>query len=234
MKRTNTVRNPESGIAMIAALFALLLLTAIAVGMMYMSTSESQVNANFKSSQRAFWGARAGLEEVRARLYTGKVGSGDLVALAPTALPGNANSLLYVSRPLAGTDPKPWEVDTEICREFSFGAAALNCELPNPAWVTPAGAVVTSYTPLENSAAPPFEWVRVNLKRNDSNISGATSYLVEQGGAVDRPICWTGTAQVVMPAAAGTCGNVNLTPRMNPVYVLEAYAVAPGGAGRYA
>src|SRR6266404_3711464 len=139
MKRTRTATNPESGIAMLAALFALLLLTAIAVGMMYMATSETQVNSNFKDSQRAFWGARAGLEEVRARLYTGKAVFGDLVPLAPTALPGNANSLLYVAR--AGS-AAPWNQDVEVCREYA-GNSPIACVngLPSSAWVTPLTSV---------------------------------------------------------------------------------------------
>src|SRR5436853_7164343 len=118
MKR-NHRKNSERGIAMIAALFALLLLTAIAVGMMYMATTETQVNANFKSSERAFWGARAGLEEARARLYTGKAGSGDLLALAPATLPGNAGSLLYVTRPGISTTAQVTGMDAQVCREFT-------------------------------------------------------------------------------------------------------------------
>ena len=235
MKR-NHCKNSERGIAMIAALFALLLLTAIAVGMMYMATTETQVNANFKSSERAFWGARAGLEEARARLYTGKLGSGDLIALAPTALPGSPNSVLYVSRPGILT---PWLNDGEICREYNPTAPTLCAAgLPNPAWASR----VDSQTPLQNLAAVPnappwpFEWVRVTLKRNDSAVTGGagTSYFVESGGTTSREICWTGTSQVIRPATAASCTDLTLTPPMNPVYVLESYAVAPGGASRYA
>jgi len=233
MKRTQWTNKSESGIAMIAALFALLLLTAIAVGMMYMANSETQVNANFKSSERAFWGARAGLEETRARLYTGKLGSGDLVALAPANLPGNANSILYVARPGIAA---PWAQDGQVCREFS-GAAPIACAggLPNAAWASR----VDSQTPMQvitaNNTAPPFEWVRVTLKRNDSSISGGgSSYYVEQNGSLTREICWNGTSQIVKPAGVGQCGDPTLSPRMNPVYMLESYAIAPGGASRYA
>src|SRR6266850_6845531 len=198
MKRTQWTNKPESGIAMIAALFALLLLTAIAVGMMYMANSETQINANFKSSERAFWGARAGLEETRARLYTGKLGSGDLVALAPANLPGSANSLLYVARPGIAT---PWAQDGQVCREFS-GAAPIACVggLPLVAW----SSRVDSQTPLQTTTTPPFEWVRVTLKRNDSSISGGgSSYYVEQNGSLTREICWNGTSQIVKPAGVG-------------------------------
>jgi len=237
MKRTRNKTNPESGIAMLAALFALLLLTAIAVGMMYMANSESQVNANFKDSQRAFWGARAGLEEVRSRLYTGKPPiQGDLVALAPKALPGAANSILYVTRPGVVS---PWLTDTTVCKEFAGAACAGG--LPNVAWTT----TQPSYTPLSsfatgapNFGAPPFEWVRVTMKRNDSNISGlnaASKYQVEAGGDNTREICWNGSSQLVKPTTtAGACEDPALSPRLSTVYVLESYATAPGGATRFA
>src|SRR5882724_4668076 len=102
MKRTSPT-STESGIALITALFALLLLSAIAVGMMYMSTTDTSVNANFKDSQTAYWGARAGMEEVRARMHPGTalpfVAAGDLVPFLPTQIPSpaNAGSIVYVT-----------------------------------------------------------------------------------------------------------------------------------------
>lgn len=229
MKRNVKTNNQESGIAMIAALFALLLLTAIAVGMMYMANSETQINANFKSSERAFWGARAGLEEARARLYTGKAGSGDLVALAPAVLPGNAGSVLYLTRPGINSAAQVAGMDGELCREYN-GIACVG-GVPNTAWVTR----LDSQTPLQTTATPPFEWVRVTLKRNDSSITGGgSSFYVETNGDTTREICWNGTSQLVKPAGVGQCGDPTLSPRMNPVYMLESFAVAPGGASRYA
>src|SRR5690348_2707119 len=121
MKRNATRRNHERGVALVMALFALLLLSAIGVGMMYMANTESMTNQNYKDSEKAFWGARAGLEEVRARLFQGPTSAGDLVALAPTALPGNANSILYVARSTALT---PWTgTDTKLCQEYKMYTA---------------------------------------------------------------------------------------------------------------
>jgi len=48
-------RAPERGIAMITALFALLILSALAVGMMYMATTDTQINANYKESEQSYW-----------------------------------------------------------------------------------------------------------------------------------------------------------------------------------
>ncbi len=61
-------RHNEKGIALILSILALLLLSAIAVGMMYMSTTEASINANFKAEETEYFAARAGVEEVRDRM----------------------------------------------------------------------------------------------------------------------------------------------------------------------
>src|SRR6266536_1805144 len=61
-------RHSEKGIALILSILALLLLSAIAVGMMYTSSTEASVNSNFKSEEVEYFAARAGVEEVRDRM----------------------------------------------------------------------------------------------------------------------------------------------------------------------
>src|SRR3954464_1428371 len=115
--------NNQAGVALITALFALLLLSAIAVGMMYMSSTDTSVNANFKDSQTAYWGARSGMEEVRARMHPGTtaVAAGDLAALMPTAIPKPANvgSVVYVTnKDTTAIDPPTLTnayFDAELC-----------------------------------------------------------------------------------------------------------------------
>src|SRR2546429_6751380 len=68
LKRSKKFGNDEQGSALLIALFALLLVSAIGFGMLYSSTTETNVNANFRDSQRAYFAARAGLEEARQRL----------------------------------------------------------------------------------------------------------------------------------------------------------------------
>src|SRR4051812_16533781 len=159
-------RAPEHGIAMLTALFALLILSALAVAMMYMATTDTQINANYKDSEQSYWGSRAGLEEVRARLMT--VG-GDLVATAPGALPPNANSVLYVVNP-NNTDAqiRPWDTasyyDTTLCPTFW---AQMGKAQPCVAGTYSAAdgintASVNSMNPFISQAnALSYKWVRV-------------------------------------------------------------------------
>ena len=91
MKKTKA--HGEEGISLLFAMFTLLLVTAIAMGMMFMSSTETAINANFKSEETAYFAARAGLEEMRDRMLPGNPNT--LAANLPTALPGGANGVLY-------------------------------------------------------------------------------------------------------------------------------------------
>src|SRR5437660_4325144 len=110
MRRTRVMRvmrmpnrHNEKGIALILSILALLLLSAIAVGMMYMSTTEASVNANFKAEETEYFAARAGAEEIRDRMLPANPNTINAFApnaagvdtctgtcLLPTSLPNNA------------------------------------------------------------------------------------------------------------------------------------------------
>ena len=95
----------EKGVALALAILALLLLSGVAIGMMYMSSTETAVSANFKGEETEYFAARAGAEEVRDRMLPASpntindyliVNSVDTCqvsskCLLPTALPGNTN-----------------------------------------------------------------------------------------------------------------------------------------------
>src|SRR5437588_7333838 len=128
----------ERGIAIITALFAILLLSAIAFGLMYMADTETAINANFRDSQQSYYSARSGIQEVRERMRPAGA-SGTLLTLypnLPTTVPSGVTTtgVLYV---LNGS-VQPWSSasavkDTEICHE-NFAATA---GFTNPGLGTP-------------------------------------------------------------------------------------------------
>ena len=70
-KNTKTVsttrrsrRQQEAGMALILVLLLLLLVSAIGLGMVFMSNTETSINGNYRDSQLAFFAMRAGLEEI--------------------------------------------------------------------------------------------------------------------------------------------------------------------------
>jgi len=232
MRKPN--RQSEQGIALMFTLLALLVLSAIAAGLMFMSSTEASVSGNFKMQEKAYFAARAGVEEVRDRMLTANPNS--LAAVLPAQLPTTGGKVLYVlqqgvtmadvtnvttSNPLA---------DDELCHDFgpgSFGGMTykplnVRCtDLPGSAswYTTPQPTSVAPY-PLE------YKWVRVTLKENDSS----SGYLVDPAQAPGNTVCWDGNSEVVVPDNATPCSSLPKTP--NPVYLVTALAVAPGGARR--
>src|SRR5438046_7828839 len=92
MRKIN--RQREQGIALLLSILCLLLLTAVAAGMMYLSATETAINGNFKSEESAYFAARAGVEEVRDRILPANANT--INPSLPTALPTGAGGVIYV------------------------------------------------------------------------------------------------------------------------------------------
>src|SRR6476660_4133632 len=97
MPKTN--HRDERGVALFVAILALLLLTAVAAGMMYLSSTETSISSNFKAEETAYFAARAGVEEVRDRMLPTTVYAAPY-SIAPTvatlALPPGNPAALYM------------------------------------------------------------------------------------------------------------------------------------------
>ncbi|MGE5083479.1 MAG: PilX N-terminal domain-containing pilus assembly protein, partial [Acidobacteriota bacterium] len=83
-------RNSEKGIALFVAIFTVLLITAIGAGMIMLTMTDTTISGNFRDEQKAFFGAKAGIEEIRDRFRNGAADS--LAGSLPPALPGNNNA----------------------------------------------------------------------------------------------------------------------------------------------
>src|SRR5579859_8064648 len=128
------INSRERGIALFFVIIALLLLTAIAAGIMFMSDTESGINTNFRSEQQTYFASRAGLEEARVRIMTfaglPPANVADLTAFLPATVPAAAGAataadMLYITNPnsidgVGGV--QPWNaanayMDDELCHE---------------------------------------------------------------------------------------------------------------------
>lgn len=234
------VKNSESGVALLSALFAVLLLSAIALGLVYVAGTESQVNYNYRNEQIAYFAAKAGVEEARDRMMPSNANyfGGSL----PTLLPGNGVSpgilyLLNEGAPANAGTVQPWSstnayFDDELCHDgYNLGLTQVQPDLRcNSA---PGGGnwynKVTSTAPWNGtSAAMAYKWVRIAPKVNGTE----QDYAVVPINSVNSgtQICWDGSYERLLTAA--TCQQMQ-TPQntsMTPVYVLTALAVAPNGA----
>src|SRR5215467_12885364 len=130
-KSTKTLPiNPEKGIALLFAVLALLLLSAIAFSLVLMTNSETAVNSNYRRERLADFGAKAGYEEVRDRMMVSNPNS--IAASLPTLVPPANGSVLYVLN--EGNQPgtvQPWTqgnayMDDEICHDgYTFSGSQL-------------------------------------------------------------------------------------------------------------
>jgi len=161
-------QDQEAGVALILALFALLLLSAIALAMVFSSNTETSISINYRDKQSAIYGALAGLQEARDRIHplTGDLGAGTNLSagglnILPTGLPSTtAPNVLYLINPAPGETVAPWNpsnqyFDTELCHESYFvnnlGVTSVAAGTPCPASSASVPSGTSWYAWYDNS-----------------------------------------------------------------------------------
>jgi PilX N-terminal len=216
----------QRGVALVIALLVLLLITAVGMGMILMSNTETNVSANFRDEQTAYFAAKAGIEEVRDRLRAGAADSLLLPTTLGSTLPGAPSGILYVINPLGSETVAPWLIagsnypDDELVKELNCTGTA-----PTGAWWVPT--VPTASTSYQASPILQWKWVRVMQKINKSD-TGCTRVTSVDGTTNGNRVCWTGTNEIA--TALGSCNLVNAN--YQPVYELTSLAVTSGGSRR--
>jgi hypothetical protein len=214
-------KSSERGIALVVALLTLLLISALLMGMIIASNSETNISGNFRDEQTAFFAARAGIEEVRDRIrpganptlttntYFNPVGG-------ITPLAGAPNGILYVINPANGETVDPWNA----------GGKYYDDEYVKEMGTPPTGYILPAPSSFGNSYAAtpplPWKWVRLMIKPNKSD-TGATRITSVDGALNANRVCFNGTNEHT--TAATSCPD-------KPVYELTALAVTPSGSRR--
>jgi hypothetical protein len=194
-------RDAQRGVALFLTVFALLLLSGIAIAMLYSSDTETTISVNYRDKQGAVFGVLAGLQEARARIHplTGDLGPGTNLSsgglnIVPTALPStSAANVLYIINPAAGETVAPWDptnkyFDTELCQETYFvnnlGVTAGTPGTPCPA----TSASVPSGTAW-------YSWYDNSQKQAKSGATGSgdaavleTAYQLKDSGGSKIPL----------------------------------------------
>jgi hypothetical protein len=234
-------RRNEHGMALLLVLLTLLLLSAIGLGMMYMSDTETVVNSNYRDTQLAFFAMRAGLEETRDRMRSNSIAPLTL----PTAMPGTANSVVYIINRAGATDavvdPKDMTSaypDDEFCHEkfvgLTWGTLGIPCTVGPPS--SNVMAYVNSFSPNTGTAAAlKYKWTRLTLKQNYT-IPGAT---VDGTQADDKQVCFQTAANQEIPLSLvpggpyASCDAAQTSGQdASPVYIVTSLAVTPQGSRR--
>src|SRR6516162_9447095 len=134
MNRTprRPIDRSERGIALVIALFVLVLISVVALAVLLSSGMETSLAGNYRLSTQTFYAAHAGLEEARGRMWSKHPSK--LGALLPN--PMNVGTALYITNPAAG----------EVVAPSTLGGAAV---------FTP------SVSSLAGFPGPDYKWVRI-------------------------------------------------------------------------
>ncbi|HXC47805.1 MAG TPA: hypothetical protein VNU20_05905 [Candidatus Sulfotelmatobacter sp.] len=251
----------ERGVALLFAIFTLLLVSAIAASLVFVANTETSVNSNYRAERVSAFSAKSGMEEIRDRMSLPTTDPRSLANLLPGQLAGNpvpavfppaANSVLYVvNEGTAAGTVKPWVagnayMDDELCHDFAGvqgqqPAPDVRCTTPPTVAVLVAGETAvapfaSAYPWAGTSAALTYKWVRITLKQSGSN----QSYLVNATSPTTQ-VCWNGSNELLLNLvgnATGTCQG--MAPSVacptcastNPVYMITALAVSSAGTTR--
>jgi hypothetical protein len=209
MRRKET-RREERGIALLMAIFSLVLISAIALALLFSSDTETSISANYRDKQVAIYGALSGLQEARDRIHPL---SGDLskAGLVPTSLPAaGAPNVLYIINPEPGETVAPWDpnnkyFDTELCKENILGLTASAAGVPCPKTALPSGS--GWYQAYDNSSHSSvwqlkdvsskliplsYKWARITLKSDNM-----TPVTVDSG--TGKQVCWSASHEIDIP-----------------------------------
>jgi len=189
--KRSTHRNSqrEKGAAILVAVFALLLLTAAAIALIYSTNTETGVNWNYRQESIAYFAARAGIEEARDRMASSGLGGEitPLPTLPPDAGCGSANcAVIYVLN--KGGDsaaPQPTSAtisgqtnnyfDDQFCHDYAgfgsnfFTAPGVRCTAYPTGFTVTTVQTDSQWNPYANNAAAlPYKWARIAVKENGS------------------------------------------------------------------
>ncbi len=253
-----TFSRSQRGVALALALFALLLLSAIGLGMMYTASSETWIDNNYAGTQRAYYATLAGLEEARDRLNVGKTATAPVTP--PTQLPSSSGGTIYIVNSYqnsAGTlvSPQPWSAsdpffDNEYCHEFPAGYATASATDPGAGIVCSAppftGASWYGYYSGGSSAYTGSSWTSGAAVPSISPNTATREALIFRWVRIQRkinyassPVCANGSCS--SSSSAPVCWNGShemvlgggcSAAGLQPVYLLTALAVSANGSRR--
>lgn len=225
MKRESAIRKqrPEAGIALLIAIFVLLLISVVAIALIVSSGTESALAGNYRSATGVYYAALAGLEEGRGRLAAKN--SNSFQTTAPGFLPAPGTPLavgspIYIINPVSGETVAPWDPgstypDTQFNQEFS----SIGFSLPNPSPSTPSLATVAGIQ------GPPYKWVRINaVSERSLNLDVAP---FDGTKSLATPVFYDGTQLNVSNTGEQVLEITSLAVLPNGSQKLLQYLVAP-------
>ena len=162
-RRSKGQRQSDAGVALLIAIFALLLISVVAIALVVSSGTDTALAGNYRMATSAYYAGAAGLEEARGRLLyknPNYINAGSSYnALFPTqgATAFQLYDVLYIINPANSETVDPTDssgpyYDNEFVSEFQIPITSATVHTPS----------VTSISPMGGFPGPTFKWVRIN------------------------------------------------------------------------
>ena len=216
-------RRSQRGVALLIAIFSLLLISVVAIALIVSSGTETSLASNYRTSTSAYYASLAGLEEGRGRL----------LPTSPNYIPLPANPMpltqvIYITDPAGAEIVAPDDTanpttypDTQYKQEFGVDVTTR---------------IVTKYasvSPVAGLPGPAYKWVRINAVTEKSLGNGGGGVDVNNDGDVDQftPLFYDPANRT--PGGAMSPGLVETpTPPATALQALEitSFAVLPNGS----
>jgi len=146
-RRRRTSEGSEAGVAMLIAIFVMLLIGVVAIALILSSGTESALAGNYRASTSAYYAALAGLEEGRGRLLAKNPNFlNGFVGPPGTTVP--VGQVLYITNPVNGENVLTAYPDNEYQGEFGSNPTTVNS--------------VSSVSNAGGIQGPLYRWVRIN------------------------------------------------------------------------
>ena len=209
----------ERGAALVIAIFSLMLISVVATSLILSAGTQTAIKSNYKSATRAFYDAKAGLEEARGRLWANNPDSTAVLnCVFPGGVPMALGQSCYIINPAAGETVDPINqattnpyADLEYQREWGSPPLAGTPPIPSK---SPKGAI----------AGPLYKWVRITAT-TERSIS--PTFDSDADGVADLTRLFLAGPNVL------DSGNVGgIPPGAAQVLTITSLAVTPLGSRR--
>ena len=236
----------ESGAAMLIAIFALLLISVVAIALVVSSGTDSSLAGNYRTASSAYYAGVAGLEEARGRLLWKNP---DCIVNRPIApncpnagfipmagvLPAmTLTQVRYIlnPNPLSGESVDPTNTanpyaDTEYQNEFGFSLSSADVQTTG------------SVSDASGIPGPAYKWARITPAteqsigvdvNGDGNLDHVTPLVYDPAPAY-QPGCPPANPGLFLPGSVPNCPTWSSNTAVQ-VLEITVLAVAPNGGKR--
>lgn len=215
-------RGRERGVALLIAIFALLLVSVVAIALIVSSGTDSALAGNYRTSANAYYAALAGIEEARGRLLPNNA---NYIPLPSFPLP--LTQVVYIINPAGGEIVAPQATgnpstypDLQYKQEFGVDVS------------TRAVTTVASVSAMGGLPGPSFKWVRINAVTEQSMGNGGPGVDVNWDGNVGNvtPLFYDPENRNGALLSPGLIENAFIPPTAGQALEITSYAVLPTGA----